>query len=189
VLSNRPPLTDAPVPEVALRAPVGPMHPSPEGERLPVRSQRGAMADLGGLVDLSQRCSPPVLSGNFVPLGQHFGDSLREVIDPVTPTTFVRAGGYNPDAHGRPCSGNRKFVSLTNSEFEKGNLNVSTPQGLPMGARDPTATQVSHSGNDSICYTPVSSGPLATYETPCSAEWRDVRYSEHRMRFEHAPHL
>jgi hypothetical protein len=41
VLANRPPLTDARVPEVALKAPVGLMHQYPEGERLPARSQRG----------------------------------------------------------------------------------------------------------------------------------------------------
>jgi hypothetical protein len=34
VLVNRQPLTDFPVPEVALRAPVASMNPSPEGERL-----------------------------------------------------------------------------------------------------------------------------------------------------------
>jgi hypothetical protein len=34
VLAYCPPLIDAPLPEVALRAPVGPMHPSSEGESL-----------------------------------------------------------------------------------------------------------------------------------------------------------
>jgi hypothetical protein len=58
-------------------------------------------------------------------------------IDHVIPTTFVRGGVYTPDTQGGPCSGNGKFVSLANTEFEKGNWNVSTPQGLPMCERDP----------------------------------------------------
>jgi hypothetical protein len=68
----------------------------------------------------------------------------------VTPATSVRGGGYTLDAQGGPYSGNGKFVSLVNTEFKKGNRNFSTPQGLSMGGRDPTATQVRHRGNDSI---------------------------------------
>jgi hypothetical protein len=41
VLANRIQLTDVPVPEVALRAPVCPKHSSPERERIPARSQKG----------------------------------------------------------------------------------------------------------------------------------------------------
>jgi hypothetical protein len=41
VLANRPPVIDTPVSEGAVRAPVGPMLPSPRGEGLPTRSQRG----------------------------------------------------------------------------------------------------------------------------------------------------
>jgi hypothetical protein len=58
------------------------------------------MADLGGLVDLYQRCSSTVLSENIVPLGDHFVDFLRGAIDPVTHTTSVRGGGCTPDAQG-----------------------------------------------------------------------------------------
>jgi hypothetical protein len=60
------------------------------------------MSDLGGLVYLSQRCSSPVLSLNFVPPGKYFCDSLTGAtcIDPVTPTISVRSGGYAHDVQG-----------------------------------------------------------------------------------------
>jgi hypothetical protein len=104
------------------------------------------MADLGGLVDLSQRytSSSHVSSANFVPPGEHFNVSLRGATNPVNPTTSVRGGGYTPDAQGGPCSENGQFVSLANTEFEKGKWNVSTPLGLPMDGREahcyPSAT-------------------------------------------------
>jgi hypothetical protein len=75
VLVKHSPSTDASVSEFA----------SERGERLPARSQGGVIADSGGLVDLYQRCSSPVLSWNFVAPQEHFGDSLRGAIDPVTP--------------------------------------------------------------------------------------------------------
>jgi hypothetical protein len=56
-----------------------------------------------------------------VPPGEHFGDSLREAIDHTIPTTSVKGGIYTPDAQGGLYCGNGKFVSLANSEFEKGN--------------------------------------------------------------------
>jgi hypothetical protein len=144
------------------------------------------MSDFGGLVDPYRLCSSPVLSGNFVPPGEYFGDSLRWATNPVSPTTSVRGGDYTPDTQGGPSSGSGKFVSLANNEFEMGTWNVSTPQSLPMGGRIPIATQVPHLGNDHVYYTPVSSDSLATYESPCSAGRGDVRHSGHRVQFEHA---
>jgi hypothetical protein len=47
VLANRPPVIDTPVSEGALRAPVGPMLPSPGGKGRPTGSQREAMSDFG----------------------------------------------------------------------------------------------------------------------------------------------
>jgi hypothetical protein len=87
VLANRPPVIDTPVSEGAMRAPVGPMLPSPRGEGLPTGPQRGDMSDFGGLVDPSRLCSSHVLSRNFVPPGKYFGDSQMGAINPVSPTT------------------------------------------------------------------------------------------------------
>jgi hypothetical protein len=185
VLANRPPVIDTPVSEDAVRAPVGSMLPSQGGRGLPTGSQRGAMSDLGGLVDPSRLCSSPVLLGNFVPPREYFGDSMRGAIDPVSPTISVRGGGYIPDVKRvLPLGMENLFPSPT--EFEMGNCNVSTPQGLPMSWRNPIATQVPHPGSNRVCYTPVSSGQLATYKTLCSAGWGNARHSGHRVRFEHA---
>jgi hypothetical protein len=130
VLGNRPPLTDAPVPKVALTAPVGPRHPSPEGERIPASSQRRTMADLGELVDLSQRCSSPVLLGNFVSPGEHFGNSLRGH-RPCYPFQLCGRWRLHPWRPEGTLQWEWKIVSLTNTEFEKGNWNFSTPRACP----------------------------------------------------------
>jgi hypothetical protein len=129
LLANRPPLTDAPVPEVALRTHYSSMHPSPEGERFPARSQRWAIADLGGLAVLSQRCSSPVFLGNFVPPGDHFGDFLMGTIDPVIHTISVRGwvAPLKPGGGGGGLKTGMKKLLPWSIPILRGKLEFSSP--------------------------------------------------------------
>jgi hypothetical protein len=105
---------------------------------------------------------------------------------PCYPYNLCEEWGYTSDAQGAPCSGNGKYVSLAYTEFEKRDWNVSTLQGLPIGGRDITSTQVPHPGNDSICYTRFLR-PVSYVWNPMLCWVRDVRYSGHKMGFQHAP--